>query len=128
MADHYTIPLREVCERLHAERRADETRAMLATAGTTPQPEGRHTSEDGKCLRCRGALFVLERQLHLQRDWCSCSFCGSTMPAVIGSAGEPIRMPGLAESAAAKASLALGCIASFAVLLWDAHLNYLNHQ
>lgn len=128
MADLYTIPLREVCERQHAERRADETRAMLATAGTAPTTTGSHTSEDGKCLRCRGALIVLERQAHLQRDWCSCSFCGATMPAAIGSAGEPIRMPGLAESFAAKASLALGCIAGFAVLLWDAHLNFLNHQ
>jgi hypothetical protein len=72
------------------ERRDSETRAMLATAGAAPKPEGRHTSEDGKCLRCRGNLIVLERQEHLQRDWCVCSFCGTTMPATIGVAGQEV--------------------------------------
>lgn len=36
--------------------------------------------------------------------------------------------PGLAPSPASRVWLALGCIAGFAVLLWDAHLNFLNHQ
>jgi hypothetical protein len=36
-------------------------------------------------------LYVLDRQHHLSRDWCACAFCGSTMPAMIGVAGEPMR-------------------------------------
>lgn len=85
MADHYTIPLREVCERLHAERRADETRAMLATASATPpNPLAKETSDDGLCLLCRAPLWLEVRQPHLGRDWARCSFCGNTMPCVEG--------------------------------------------
>lgn len=75
-------------QRLQAwtERRDAETRAMLATASTHAEPAGKETSEDGRCLRCRGMLFVLEIQDHLQRDWCSCAFCGTSQPAVQGVA------------------------------------------
>jgi hypothetical protein len=86
-----TYDLREQQLAAWTERRDGETRSMLATAGTAPTPEGRYTSEDGKCLRCRGMLYVLDRQHHLSRDWCACAFCGSTMPAMIGVAGEPMR-------------------------------------
>lgn len=49
-----------------------------------PAGDGKSISEDGKCLVCRGDLCVIEKQPHLSRDWCWCSFCGNTMSAVEG--------------------------------------------
>lgn len=73
------------------DRRDGETRAMLATAPSAPAAQGASISTDGRCLRCRGELIPIDRQQHLSRDWCECRFCGTQMPAVIGSAGEVLR-------------------------------------
>jgi len=59
------------------QRRTDETRAMLSQGGRT-------TSMDGKCLLCRGDLYLVERQPHLSRDWARCSYCGNTMAVAEG--------------------------------------------
>ena len=68
----------------HIERRVDETRAMLATAGST-STVGRTISPDGLCLRCiRGRLVLLERLPHLARDWARCERCETDQPCAEG--------------------------------------------
>lgn len=50
--------------------------------GPPPRPAGKTISEDGKCLVCRGDLFVMSR--HDDRDEASCRFCGTGQPVVKG--------------------------------------------
>lgn len=72
------------------ERRANESRAMLSTAGDAPSA-GSTISTDGKCIVCSGDLCVMEHQPHLDRDWCWCSFCGNSMPATLRTQQETKR-------------------------------------
>lgn len=52
--DYFPVSLTEQCQRAQEQRRADETRAMLATAATTPPADD--LIHDRRCDRCGGEI------------------------------------------------------------------------